>query len=64
MHASPCAPQSLQDGRFTMAAKAVPLPDGERAAARETYLAKHPQVGGGPSPTHFLPPPPGEFDVG
>ncbi|KIZ03415.1 hypothetical protein MNEG_4544 [Monoraphidium neglectum] len=36
--------QSLQDARFTLAGKAVQLPDSERAAVRETFLAKYPSA--------------------
>ncbi|GBF90333.1 hypothetical protein Rsub_02439 [Raphidocelis subcapitata] len=36
--------QSLQDARFTLAGRAVQLPDAERAAAREAYLAKYPNA--------------------
>ncbi|KAI8465920.1 MAG: hypothetical protein J3K34DRAFT_75734 [Monoraphidium minutum] len=35
---------SLQDARFTLAGRAVQLPDAERAAVREAYLAKYPQA--------------------
>jgi hypothetical protein len=40
----PPPPQSLQDARFTLAGTAVLLPDSERAAVRDTFLAKYPQV--------------------
>lgn len=36
--------QSLQDARFTLAGRAVQLPDAERAACREAYLKKYPQA--------------------
>lgn len=35
---------SLQDARFTLAAEAVPVPDSDRAAAREAFLAKYPDA--------------------
>lgn len=34
--------KSLQDARFTLTGTAVPLPEAERAAAREAFLAKYP----------------------
>lgn len=36
--------QSLQDARFTLAGAAAKIPEAERAAAREAYLAKYPQA--------------------
>jgi hypothetical protein len=42
--AQPPTAQSLQDARFTLAGRAVPLPDPDRAAAREAYLAKYPNA--------------------
>lgn len=39
-----CFSQGLQDGRFTLTGVAKPLPDADRAAAREVFLAKYPNA--------------------
>lgn len=39
-----CCSQGLQDGRFTLTGVAKPLPDADRAAAREVFLAKYPNA--------------------
>jgi hypothetical protein len=36
--------QSLQDARFTLTGTAKPLPEADRAAVRETFLAKYPNA--------------------
>eukprot|EP00775_Hariotina_reticulata_P007041 gene7041-7255_t len=36
--------KGLQDGRFTLTGTAKPLPEADRAAAREVYLTKYPQA--------------------
>jgi hypothetical protein len=36
--------QSLQDARFTLTGVAKPLPESDRAAAREVFLAKYPNA--------------------
>lgn len=36
--------QSLADGRFALVGTAQPLPESDKAAARELYLAKYPNA--------------------
>ena len=39
---SPIPPQGLDDGRVSFVGDIKKVPDEEQAAARDTYLAKHP----------------------
>lgn len=43
-HLHPCFLQNLQDARFTLTGIAKPLPEADRAAAREAYLTKYPNA--------------------